>query len=72
MCVIPFVISYDVKERDILLYRQSRKRGRNKVSSYLAYNYMTNPSTLMVKMCYKFTQLIQQLMHLYKSYTLKH
>jgi len=53
MCLIPFVISYEAKERDILLYRQSRKRGTNKVSSYLAYNYRTNPSTLMVKICYQ-------------------
>lgn len=53
MFVIPFVISYEVKERDILLYRQSRKRGKNKLSSYLAYNYRTNPSTRKVKTAIK-------------------
>ena len=53
MCVVPFVIAYEVKERDILLYRLSRKRGKYKVSSYLTYNYRTNPSTRMVKTCYQ-------------------
>lgn len=53
MCVIPFVIPYEVKERDILLYRQSRKRGKNTFSSFLAYNYRTNPSIRKVKMCYQ-------------------
>jgi len=49
MCVIPFVISYEIKGRDILSYRQSLKRGKNKVSIYLAYNYRTSPSTRTVK-----------------------
>ena len=54
MFVIPFVISYEVKEKGFFYCTGKVVRGgKNKISSYLAYNYRNNPSTSMVKMCYR-------------------